>query len=203
MTNRLRWTYICSAFVVCVSGANRASAYDLSRQDPGPSVEAGFIYGNATLWLPGFGTFESAHQMSLDVGGEFGWRFVKIRGGEHNVYFVAGLDVSPQTLDPEYFRGEHYGSLLFWPSFGLRYQGLCIADGLGCPFLELRLGFAVESDDHHSGPSGDVTVFPGIGYRFKFGPLLLGARADVAFSEESRRRSLSWVTLSGLVGIGW
>jgi hypothetical protein len=199
MSRTMRVAYICIAFVA-FGPASRAAAYDLSSFDEQVRVENGFVYGRAGIWFPAFGTFDELHQTSLDFGGQFGIRFARIRGGEHNLFAVAGFDISPQLF------AEHYHTLLWMPSFGVRYEGLCIADGLGCPFFELRFGFAVESTARGSrrdGPTGDFTVLPGIGYRFKFGPLLLAARADIAFSGEDDERSLSWLTLSGQVGFGW
>lgn len=190
-----------------MSSVGSAHAYDLSRQYvPGENVERGFVVAMGGLWFPGFGSFERYHQLSLDFGGEFGFRFASIR--DHNIFFVAGFSFSPQLLDEREFRTDRETNLLLaWA--GLRYVPgmVCIAGGLGCPFVELRFGAVFESAADrrgHNGPKGEFTFLPGIGYRFRFGSSFqLGARADLAVSNEYNTRSLSWLALMGFIGFGW
>jgi hypothetical protein len=200
----IHWASFCSVLVLSV--ATQAHAYDLSRAyAEEDDVERGFVVAMGGLWFPGFGSFEEYHQLSLDFAGEFGIRFASIRG--HNIFFVAGFSFSPQQLDPNAVR-DHRSTNLLLAWGGLRYVPamLCIADGLGCPFVELRLGAVFETADErngHDGPKGELTVLPGIGYRFRFGGAFqVGARADIAFSDEGAY-SLSWLAIAGFIGFGW
>jgi hypothetical protein len=209
---RIRFACLCAgAFMLLLLNGARAHAYDLSRADlaDADTVERGFVVGQVNLWFPAFGSYSDYHQLSLEFGGEFGIRFASIRG-EHNLFFVAGLSVSPQLLDPnEVPDRDHRGTSLVLGYGGIRYVPgmLCFGDGLGCPFAELRLGAVFESADdrsHHSGPKGDFTVLPGFGYRFRFGSSFqLGARVDIAYSGEDDESGLSWVTFGSFLGFGW
>jgi hypothetical protein len=200
-----------AAFALCLSATHSAQAYDLSRsyESNADEVERGFVVGSVALWMPEIGNWSDYHQLSLDFGGEFGFRFASIKGA-HNIYFVGGLNISPQMLDPDYvgLRGERSTTVVFGYG-GLRYLPglLCFGDGLGCPFIELRLGLVFESaaaESGHDGPSGAFTVVPGVGYRFSFGRVFqLGARLDFSYSEENDVSGLGWFSATGFAGIGW
>jgi hypothetical protein len=193
-----------------MASASDAHAYDLSRAytSAAPEVERGFVVGSVGLWIPGLGSFHDYHQLSLDYAGEFGIRILSIRG-QHNVYVVGGFNLSPQKLDPEWVRDkDRRSTTMFLGYAGVRYlpSMLCIGDGLGCPFIELRFGISFENADEraHDGQDPEWTVLPGIGYRFSFGNVFqLGARVDVAWSEEEYSRDLGWLTVTGFLGIGW
>jgi len=193
----------------CLAG--EAHAYDLSRAyvSEAAEVERGFVVGSVGLWIPGFGSFEEYHQLSLEYAGEFGIRFASIRGA-HNIYAVGGFNFSPQELDPDVVRNpDRRGSNMLLGYAGLRYlpAPLCIGDGIGCPFVELRIGVLFEDADervHSNAPDGELTVQPGIGYRFSFGRVFqLGARADVSWTEEARSREIGWLSVTGFAGVGW
>lgn len=193
--------------VVC----NDARAYDLSRayETNADITERGFVVGNLGLWIPGAGSFKEFHQLSLDLGGEVGFRFASIRG-DHNLYVVGGFNVSPQKLDPYYTLGASRDTLMMLGYVGVRYLPalLCVGDGLGCPFVELRFGFLWEDTDadliEHYGPDGTFTVLPGVGYRFRFGgSFQVGARADFSFTEDYDDYDLGWLNLTTFIGFGW
>lgn len=198
------------AMAACCLWANHAAAYDLSRAyDDSDRVERGFVVAHGGLWFPAFGTFNEYHQLSLQFAGEFGFRVASIRG-EHNIFIVTGMMFSPQKLDPDAVDDRrHRNSLLFLGWVGARYVPgfLCLEDGLGCPFAELRVGAVWEAADDrsgHDGPSGDFTFLPGVGYRFRFGSSFqIGARADIAISGEDDLTTLGWVSLDAFLGFGW
>jgi hypothetical protein len=206
---RLKLAGLFTALVL-LGSVDSVRAYDLSRQDSDDSdkTERGFVELQGALWLPAFGTFETYHQMSFDFGGEVGFRFLSLRG-QHNFYAVAGLSFSPQKLDPKEVPAAHSNTDLWLGYGGVRYipSVICTSDGAGCLFFELRLGLAFEHADSasgHKGPKGDVTVLPGIGYRYRLGELFqLGARADVSYTAESGDHQLGWATLGAFVGLGW
>lgn len=197
-------------FVACLSHASSAHAYDLSRayESEAAEVERGFVVGSVGLWFPGLGSFQEYHQLSLDYAGEFGIRIASIRG-QHNIFVVGGFNVSPQKLDPDAVRDDSRRSTTMILGYaGLRYVPgmLCIGDGLGCPFVELRFGLSFESSDsrEHEGPKADFTLMPGVGYRFSFGNVVqLGVRADLSVTQEYDTEDLGWLSLTGFVGVGW
>jgi hypothetical protein len=197
---------VCALLIV----ASSAHAYDLSRQYPADSekTERGFVNLQAALWLPALGSFSTYHQPSLDFGAEVGFRFLSLRG-QHNFYVVGGLGLSPQKLDPDQVGTLHRDSTMLLGYAGVRYipSVVCTGDGSGCLFFELRLGLAFESaedDSGHRGPNGDLTLLPGVGYRFRLGDVFqLGARADISYTAESGSRELGWVTLGAFLGFGW
>lgn len=194
-----------------IAGAGHARAYDLSRAYETDAAEAenGFAVVSVGLWVPGVGAFQDFHTRSLEFAGEVGFRFASIRG--HNLYGVAGFNFSPQKLDPDEVRDASRRKTRMYLGYGgVRYLPgpLCIGDGLGCPFAELRLGLLFEDADervHANAPSGELTVLPGVGYRFAFGRLVqLGARFDFSWSGEAdSRAALGWLSLTGFFGIGW
>ena len=188
-----------------------ARAYDLSRsyESTADEVERGFVVGSIGLWNPEIGVWSNYHQLSLDFGGTVGIRFASIKSA-HNLYFVGGLNFSPQLLDVEAVRNrDGRAANVVFGFGGIRYMTgyLCFGDGLGCPFIELRLGLvfeANEADGGHNGPSGDFTLAPGIGYRFSFGRVFqVGGRLDISHAEERGVRGLGWLTLAGFAGVGW
>ena len=188
----------------------RAHAYDLSRayESGADEIERGFVVGSAGLWVPAYGSFGEYHQLSLEFGGEVGFRFASIRG-DHNLYVVGGLTFSPQDLDPYAVSDRsHRATNLIYGFAGIRYLPglLCFGDGFGCPFVELRFGLLFESADErsgHEGPQAAFTILPGVGYRFRFGSTFqVGGRFDFSFSEEYSR-DLGWVSLNGFAGFGW
>ena len=202
------WLY---AIVLCSSIGSTAHAYDLSRayESTADEVERGFVVGSVALWMPEIGEWSQFHQLSLDYGGELGFRFASIQGA-HNLYFVAGLSFSPQKLDPDAVsRNADRAASVAFGFGGIRYMTgyLCFGDGLGCPFVELRLGFVFESDkarSGHQGPQGAFTVLPGIGYRFSFGRAFqLGGRFDFSYTEENDVHDLGWLTMTAFAGVGW
>jgi hypothetical protein len=199
------------ALGMCLIATGSAHAYDLSRsyESLADEVERGFVVGSVALWMPEVGNWSDFHQLSLDFGGEFGFRFASIKGA-HNLYVVAGLNISPQLLDPDAVRyRDDRGSNVVFAYGGIRYlpSQLCFGDGLGCPFIEFRLGLVFESTaagSGHEGPSGSLTVVPGLGYRFSFGRVFqLGGRLDVSYTEEYDVYDLGWLSLTGFAGIGW
>lgn len=210
MTLRLRFLGLCGALALLMT-ANSAHAYDLSRQypaDDSEKIERGFVHLQGALWLPAFGTFNEYHQTSLDFGGEFGFRFLSLRG-QHNLFIVGGLSLSLQKLDPDVVPAPDNNTSLIVGYAGVRYipTAVCTYDGAGCLFFEVRVGLAYESADDkssHTGPRGDVTVLPGIGYRYSLGGVFqLGARADISYTAESGSHNLGWVTVGAFVGFGW
>lgn len=213
MLNR-RWVGVrlwLGVFALCSIATSSARAYDLSRsyESNADEVERGFVVGSAALWMPEVGDWSEYHQLSLDFGAEFGFRFASIRGA-HNLYFVGGLNLSPQLLDPDAVRDpDDRATNVIFAFGGVRYinGNLCFGDGMGCPFIEIRLGFVFESaaaDSGHDGPNGAVTFVPGVGYRFSFGRVFqLGGRLDVSYSEENNSHGLGWLTLTGFAGVGW
>jgi hypothetical protein len=192
-----------------LAGTEVARAYDLSRQDIGQGVdiERGFVTGQISLWLPGDGPFYDYHQTSLDFGAEFGFRVASVHG--HNFFVVAGMTISPQKLDPRYVDPDYANSVIWVGFAGVRYipAMLCIGDGVGCPFAELRFGLMFEHDDgdsEYDGPTVDFAVQPGIGYRFRFGEAVqVGARMDVSFIEDEDTEYLGWVTFGAFAGFSW
>jgi hypothetical protein len=196
---------------VCWIATGSARAYDLSRsyQSTADEVERGFVVGSIGLWNPEIGNWSDYHQLSLDFGAEFGIRFASIQSA-HNLYFVGGLNVSPQMLDPDIARrGSDRATNVIFGYGGIRYMTgyLCFGDGVGCPFIELRLGLVFEAnaaESGHAGPDGEFTIAPGIGYRFALGRVFqVGGRLDFSHSEESGVRGLGWLSLAGFAGIGW
>lgn len=199
------------AIGLCFSLSGSAHAYDLSRsyESTADEVERGFVVGSVALWMPEIGEWQYFHQLSLDFGGEFGFRFASIKGA-HNLYFVAGLNFSPQQLDPDAVpRSADRAANVVFAFGGIRYMPgmLCFGDGFGCPFIELRLGLVFESDDArsgHDGPNGAFTVVPGIGYRFSFGRVFqLGGRLDFSYSEENSVHDFGWFSATAFAGVGW
>lgn len=191
--------------------SSHAHAYDLSRYDSyADEVERGFVVGMAGLWIPGAGSFDTFHQLSLDFGGEVGFRFASIRG-DHNLYVVGGFGFSPQTLRPTFRDGGTVDTNMVLGFVGVRYLPgmLCFNEGMGCPFVELRFGLLWENtadDDFidHYAPSGVFTVLPGVGYRFRFGrSFQVGARVDFSVTEDYDTYELGWLNLSTFVGFGW
>jgi hypothetical protein len=206
------WTVLWLALLgASATASSTARAYDLSRsyESTADELERGFVVGSVALWNPEIGTWSDYHQLSLDFGAEFGIRFASIQGA-HNLYFVGGLNFSPQMLDVDYVRrtSDRATNVIFGYG-GIRYMTgyLCFGDGLGCPFIELRLGFVFETiaaESGHSGPDGEFTIAPGVGYRFSFGRVFqVGGRLDFSHSEESGVSGLGWLTLAGFAGIGW
>jgi hypothetical protein len=196
---------------VCLIGTSSARAYDLSRsyESTADEVERGFVVGSIALWNPELGTFSDFHQLSLDFGAEFGIRFLSIKSA-HNLYFVAGLNFSPQLLDPNAVRSrDDRASNVIFGYGGIRYMTgyLCFGDGLGCPFIELRLGLVFETSSAGSGhhaPDGEFTLAPGVGYRFSFGRVFqVGGRLDFSHSREGDVSGFGWLTATGFAGIGW
>lgn len=199
------------ALAVCLFASGSAHAYDLSRSydSNADEVERGFVVGSAGLWMPEIGEWSQYHQLSMDFGGEFGFRFASIKSA-HNLYFVGGFNFSPQLLDPEVVRNrDERATNVIFAFGGVRYMTgfLCFGDGMGCPFIELRLGLVFESaaeGSGHEGPSGAFTLVPGVGYRFSFGRVFqLGGRLDFSHSEENGVRDLGWLTVTGFAGVGW
>jgi hypothetical protein len=196
---------------ICLIGTGSARAYDLSRsyESTADELERGFVVGSIALWNPEIGNWSDYHQLSLDFGAELGIRFLSIQGA-HNVYFVGGLNFSPQMLDPDSVRRstERATNVIFGYG-GLRYMTgyLCFGDGLGCPFIEVRLGFVFETiaaGSGHTGPDGELTIAPGLGYRFSFGRAFqVGGRLDFSHSKEGNVSGLGWLTATGFAGIGW
>jgi hypothetical protein len=192
------------------AGPGHAHAYDLSRayETDAAEVENGFAVGSVGLWVPGFGAFHDFHTRSPEFAGEVGFRFLSIRG--HNFYGVAGFNFSPQKLDADEVRDPGRRKARMYLGYGgVRYLPgpLCIGDGLGCPFAEVRIGLLYEDADervHPTAPSAEVSVLPGVGYRFAFGRIVqLGARFDFSWSGEDDARELGWLSLTGFFGIGW
>ena len=188
-----------------------ARAYDLSRsyESAADEVEGGFVVGSIGLWNPEIGTWSDFHQLSLDFGAQFGIRFASIQGA-HNLYLVGGLNISPQMLEPDRVsRGRDRATNVIFGYGGIRYMTgyLCFGDGLGCPFIELRLGLVFESnaaESGHTGPNGEFTIAPGVGYRFSFGRVFqVGGRLDFSHSEDSGVSGLGWLSLTAFAGIGW
>lgn len=196
---------LCGALAL-LAFASSAHAYDLSRAYPAEEkTERGFVHFQGALWAPAFGSFSTYHQLSLDFGVEVGFRVLSLRG-EHNFYVVVGGEFSPQTLDPD-ATGGTYDTNLVLGYAGVRYipSALCTYGGTGCLFFELRFGLTFEEAEDgsgHDGPSGDFTVLPGVGYRFRFGAFQLGVRADASFTHEYEE-TLGWVALGGFLGFGW
>lgn len=204
----------CNTFaivVLCLGLARSAHAYDLSRsyESTADEVERGFVVASAALWMPEIGNWGEYHQLSLDYGGELGFRVASIQGA-HNLYIVAGFNFSPQLLDRDAVprRSEREASVIFGFG-GVRYISgyLCFGDGLGCPFVELRLGLVFESNEAgsgHEGPNGAFTLVPGVGYRFSFARAFqLGGRLDFSYSEESGVHDLGWFSATAFAGVGW
>jgi hypothetical protein len=207
---RSRWL-LCLMLGAWAATASSARAYDLSRayESAAPEAERGFVVGSVGLWIPGLGSFQDYHQLSLEYAGELGIRILSIRG-EHNVYVVGGFNLSPQKLDSEWVRDASRRSTTMLLGYaGVRYlpSALCIGDGLGCPFVELRFGLLFENADeraHPNAPNAELTVLPGIGYRFSVGQVFqLGARADLSWTEEDYSRELGWLSVTGFIGFGW
>ena len=126
------------------------------------------------------------------------------------MYVVGGFNLSPQKLDREWVRDESRRSTTLLLGYaGARYVpcALCVDDGLGCPFIALRVGLLFENADeraHPNAPSAELTVLPGIGYRFSFGGVFqLGARADLSWTEEDYSQELGWLSVTGFLGVGW
>jgi len=199
------------AFALSSIALSSAHAYDLSRSydSNADEVERGFVVGSVALWMPEIGDWSDYHQLSLDFGGEFGFRFASIKS-THNLYFVGGFNLSPQMLDPEAVRDpDDRATNVVFAFGGIRYLNgyLCFGDGMGCPFIELRLGLVFESaaaDSGHEGPDGAFTVVPGVGYRFSFGRVFqLGGRLDFSYTEENSVSGLGWLTATGFAGVGW
>jgi len=196
---------------LCSCVTRSAQAYDLSRsyESSADEVERGFAVVSAALWLPEIGNWSEYHQLSLDYGGELGFRIASIQGA-HDLYIVAGFNFSPQLLDPEAVsrRSDRAASVIFGFG-GIRYMSgyLCFGGGLGCPFVELRLGLVFESDEAgsgHEGPNGAFTLVPGVGYRFSFaGAFQLGGRLDFSYSEENGVHDLGWFSATAFAGVGW
>lgn len=206
-----RWTLGLLALGLCSIATSSARAYDLSRvyESRADEVERGFVTGSVGLWYPEIGNWADYHQLSLDFGAEVGFRFASIQRA-HNLYFVGGLNISPQKLDVEYVRrNSDRAADVFFGYGGIRYMTghLCIGDGLGCPFIELRMGLVFEAnaaESGHDGPSAAFTVAPGVGYRFSFANVFqLGGRLDFSYSEESGVNGLGWLSLAGFAGVGW
>ena len=199
--------FVCAlSWFGCACFASAAHAYDLSRQDPSPTekTERGFINLQGWLWTPAFGSFSGNHQLSVDLGGEVGFRVLSLR--DHNLYVVGGLTFSPQKL--KLAPPDNSTSLLLGYG-GVRYIPgmLCTSDGVGCLFAELRLALAFESAEDssgHSGPHGEWTLLPGVGYRLRLGGVFqLGARADIAYTSDGYRRQFGWIEVGGFAGFGW
>lgn len=192
--------------IALLAFTSSAHAYDLSRAYPAEEkVERGFVHAQGALWVPALGSFSDFHQLSLDFGLEVGFRFLSLRG-EHNFFFVAGGEFSPQKLDPDFVGGDYDTNLMLFYA-GVRYipSALCTYDGTGCLFFELRLGFTFENAERgsrHEGPDGEVTLLPGIGYRFRFGAFQFGVRADLSITDEYEE-TLGWFALGGFIGVGF
>jgi len=205
------WRVRVLTVALCLIITGSARAYDLSRSyaSTADEVESGFVVGSIGLWNPEIGTWSDAHQLSLDFGAEFGIRVASIQSA-HNLYLVGGLNISPQMLDPiEVRRNSDRATNVIYGFGGVRYMTgyLCFGDGLGCPFIELRLGLVFEAnaaESGHTGPDGELTITPGIGYRFSLGRVFqVGGRLDFSHSEDRGVRGLGWLTLAGFAGIGW
>jgi hypothetical protein len=200
-----------SVVALCLVTTGSAHAYDLSRayDSTADEVERGFVLGSVGLWAPDIGDWRQYHQLSLDFGAEFGFRFASIQAA-HNLYIVGGFNFSPQLLRREAVPNASERSTNVMLGYGgIRYipGQLCFGDGIGCPFVELRLGLVFESSDVpriHEGPTASLTVLPGVGYRFSFGHVFqLGARFDFSYSEEDDVRGLGWLNATGFAGFGW
>lgn len=162
----------------------------------GPELEQFFVDGQASLWLPGFWTFDHNHTVSLQAGVEVGSQLLHL--WRHHLYLVGGLLISPQTL--EQHRGGDAATFVT-PWIGLRYihDSLCTSDGSGCMFFELGTGLAFEitgdDDDVHHPPNGAVTALSGLGYRARLGEHThLGARIDFAYLDDTWTSELAWIT---------
>jgi len=207
---RNRLACLCSALSL-LAVANSAHAYDLSRQYPEDSekTERGFVQLQGALWLPVVGSYSTFHLTSLDFGAEVGFRFLSLRG-QHNFYAVGGLGFSAQKLNAdEVLSTAHRDTTLILGYAGVRYipSVVCTSDGSGCLFFELRLGLVYENAEKgsgHAGPDGELTLLPGIGYRWRLGSVFqLGARADISYTAEGGSHDFGWATVGAFIGFGW